>query len=271
MKLYEDHQETKQEEDTNEKGYHFNQRIRMANLGFQYDWPHRCYPKTQVPIPATIRALTSKAQHLFQRLSAQELDYHGEAVIVNYYKPKEYMIGHLDDGEEDQKNPIFSFNFGLSCVFLLGGPDKQIEPLALKLEAGDLLSKCAEMQLCLDIQGSAIMEFQESSKSHILSLFLVLKWREQLKLSTIKRTMITAKTVSNKLWPTSKRTESTSTFAKCGPVRSDDTSYCYSLYLTNNHLALSNTDFSILALANLLFSSDNLSYSSNQGLNLTHI
>ena len=83
--------------------------------------------------------------------------------------------------------------------------------------------------------------------------------------------MITAKTVSNKLWPTSKRTESTSTFAKCGPVRSDDTSYCYSLYLTNNHLALSNTDFSILALANLLFSSDNLSYSSNQGLNLTHI
>ena len=31
------------------------------------------------------------------------------------------MIGHLDDGEEDQKNPIFSFNFGLSCVFLLGG------------------------------------------------------------------------------------------------------------------------------------------------------
>jgi len=60
----------------------------MCNLGYQYDWPHRCYPKTQVPIPPTIRALTSKAQHLYQSLSAHEMDYHGEAVIVNYYKPK---------------------------------------------------------------------------------------------------------------------------------------------------------------------------------------
>ncbi len=43
------------------------------------------------------------------------------------------MIGHLDDGEEDQINPIFSFNFGLSCVFLMGFPDKNIPPLALRL------------------------------------------------------------------------------------------------------------------------------------------
>ena len=61
-------------------------------------------------------------------------------MIVNYYKPKEYMIGHLDDGEEDQINPIFSFNFGLTAIFLLGFPDKNIEPVALRLEAGDLLS-----------------------------------------------------------------------------------------------------------------------------------
>ena len=50
------------------------------------------------------------------------------------------MIGHLDDGEEDQINPIFSFNFGLSCIFLLGFPDKNKQPLAIRLEAGDLLS-----------------------------------------------------------------------------------------------------------------------------------
>jgi alkylated DNA repair protein alkB family protein 1 len=51
------------------------------------------------------------------------------------------MIGHLDDGEEDQINPIFSFCFGLSCIFLLGFPDKEKAPLAIQLEAGDLLSK----------------------------------------------------------------------------------------------------------------------------------
>jgi hypothetical protein len=32
------------------------------------------------------------------------------------------MIGHLDDGEIDQKNPIFSYCYGLSCIFLLGYP-----------------------------------------------------------------------------------------------------------------------------------------------------
>ena len=52
---------------------------------------------------------------------------------MNFYKPREYMIGHLDDGEEDQTNPIFSFCFGLSCIFLLGFPDKQIPPVALRL------------------------------------------------------------------------------------------------------------------------------------------
>jgi hypothetical protein len=41
----------------------------MANLGYQYDWPHRCYPKTQVPIPATIAKLTKQAQVLYQKLS----------------------------------------------------------------------------------------------------------------------------------------------------------------------------------------------------------
>lgn len=61
----------------------------MANLGFQYDWPHRCYPKTQVPIPATVTNLTRKAHQLFQKISDNKnLKYHGEAVIVNFYKPK---------------------------------------------------------------------------------------------------------------------------------------------------------------------------------------
>ena len=96
-------------------------------MGYQYDWPHRCYPKTQVPIPPTIQKLTREAHLLFQQLShRKDLQYHGEAVIVNYYKPREYMIGHLDDGEEDQINPIFSFNFGLTAIFLLGFPDKNI-------------------------------------------------------------------------------------------------------------------------------------------------
>jgi alkylated DNA repair protein alkB homolog 1 len=41
------------------KGYFFNDSIRMANLGYQYDWPHRCYPHSHVPIPPAVRQLTA--------------------------------------------------------------------------------------------------------------------------------------------------------------------------------------------------------------------
>lgn len=51
------------------------------------------------------------------------------------------MTGHLDDGEEDQVNPIFSFCFGLSCVFLIGGERREVKPHAIRLDAGDLMSK----------------------------------------------------------------------------------------------------------------------------------
>lgn len=112
----------------------------MSNLGYQYDWPHRCYPSTSVAIPSSIVSLTKRASHLYSILSKQSISYYGEAVIVNYYKLKDYMTGHLDDGEEDQQNPIFSFCFGLSCVFLLGARTRQAKPLAINLDAGDLLS-----------------------------------------------------------------------------------------------------------------------------------
>lgn len=50
------------------------------------------------------------------------------------------MTGHLDDAEYDQVSPIYSFSFGLSCVFLMGGMNKDPKPLAVKLDSGDLLS-----------------------------------------------------------------------------------------------------------------------------------
>lgn len=34
------------------------------------------------------------------------------------------MTGHLDDAEIDQVSPIYSFSFGLSCVFIIGGPTR---------------------------------------------------------------------------------------------------------------------------------------------------
>ena len=38
-------------DENNNIQYYFNEKIRMANLGYQYDWPHRSYPSTKVNIP----------------------------------------------------------------------------------------------------------------------------------------------------------------------------------------------------------------------------
>ena len=85
---------------------------------------------------------------MFNELNGKECEYRGEAVIVNFYKQKDYMIGHLDDGEIDQKNPILSYCFGLSCVFLLGYPEKEREPIAIELQAGDLLIMSGFSRIC---------------------------------------------------------------------------------------------------------------------------
>lgn len=147
----EENEEAQIEEIKDEDGkvlYYFNEKIRMANLGYQYDWPHRSYPSTKVPIPPSITALTTKAAQLFNKLAEKEVEYRGEAVIVNYYKARDYMTGHLDDGEIDQENPIFSFCFGLSCVFLIGGPTREKQPVGVKLESGDLMIISGFSRIC---------------------------------------------------------------------------------------------------------------------------
>jgi len=50
------------------------------------------------------------------------------------------MTGHLDDAELDQRSPIYSFSIGLSCIFVIGGPTKESEPTAVRLDSGDLMS-----------------------------------------------------------------------------------------------------------------------------------
>jgi alkylated DNA repair protein alkB family protein 1 len=58
------------------------------------------------------------------------------------------MGGHLDDGEPDQDHPILSFSIGLSCIFLIGVESKEIEPLAIKLETGDLVIMSGRSRRC---------------------------------------------------------------------------------------------------------------------------
>ena len=113
------------------KKYYFNRKIRWSNLGFQYDWNDRLYPAGQTGIPDDLAQYPLKVLELMNYK-----EYKPECVIVNYYGKKDYMGGHLDDGEIDQESPIISFSIGLSCVFLIGGKSKDDKPQAIKLDSG---------------------------------------------------------------------------------------------------------------------------------------
>eukprot|EP01016_Furgasonia_blochmanni_P047673 TRINITY_DN7029_c0_g2_i1.p1 TRINITY_DN7029_c0_g2~~TRINITY_DN7029_c0_g2_i1.p1 ORF type:complete len:298 (+),score=45.89 TRINITY_DN7029_c0_g2_i1:102-896(+) len=125
------------------KKYHFNKKIRWSNLGYQYDWNNRTYPSGVTSIP---QDLSEIALDVIRMMKLG--DYKPESVIVNYYDKKNHMGGHLDDGEKDQVHPIISFSMGLSCVFLMGFHTKDLKPLPLKLDSGDVLIMSGYSRTC---------------------------------------------------------------------------------------------------------------------------
>lgn len=123
--------------------YHFNSKIRWSNLGRQYNWDKRDYFVKESPI---LPELNDIAVEVIKLLSLD--NYKPEALIVNYYGWRNFMGGHLDDGEPDQQHPIVSLSFGLSCVFLIGGRTKDIEPYAVRLDSGDVMVMSEESRRC---------------------------------------------------------------------------------------------------------------------------
>lgn len=124
--------------------YFFNRKTRWANLGRHYDWDHRCYFEGPgSPLPADLQATARRINDLLGLPP-----YLPEALIVNYYAEKDYMGGHLDDGEPDQAHPIVSFSLGLSCVFMIGGRAKTDPPISVLLESGDVCVMTGYSRLC---------------------------------------------------------------------------------------------------------------------------
>ena len=129
--------------------YCFDKKIRWSNVGYQYDWNNRTYPLEKTNLPVDLETLSMKTKEFIKEEITDAFDYKAESTIINYYDAKNFMGGHLDDGEKDQKSPIFSYSFGLSCVFLMGGRTKDVKPWAIKLDSGDLSLLFFMLVLCL--------------------------------------------------------------------------------------------------------------------------
>lgn len=118
--------------------------LRWSTLGYHYDWDAKIYNENiKSNFPSDLECLCSNLSSVlgFSQFRSQ-------AAIVNYYPVGTTLAGHTDHSEVDLDAPLFSFSFGQSAVFLIGGKTKEEEPTAIYLRSGDIVVMAKESRLC---------------------------------------------------------------------------------------------------------------------------
>ncbi|KZT33028.1 hypothetical protein SISSUDRAFT_993502 [Sistotremastrum suecicum HHB10207 ss-3] len=136
------------------------ERLRWANLGYFYHWGTKSYDlrKTLIPIPERIQ---STCKNVVQSINWHAVwwnkdqisgwdnetpdwqdwkrTYQPDAGIVNFYQPKDTLMGHVDRSEVSCTTPLVSISIGNSAIFLIGGQTRDVEPLPILLRSGDVI------------------------------------------------------------------------------------------------------------------------------------
>ncbi|XP_017030388.1 nucleic acid dioxygenase ALKBH1 [Drosophila kikkawai] len=118
--------------------------MRWTTFGYHHDWDTKHYDdRMQSPFPEDL----SRLCRLFASILGYE-EFKPEAAIVNYYPVGSSLSGHVDYSEPNQSAPLFSFSFGQTAIFLIGGKSLEETPTALLLQSGDVLIMSGESRLC---------------------------------------------------------------------------------------------------------------------------
>lgn len=138
-------------------------KLRWATLGYQYEWNTKEY------FADRIQAFPDDLRHICTYIAAVlGYDaYSSEAGIVNYYRMESTLMGHTDVSELDKAAPLISFSFGSSCIFLIGGPTKETEPIPLFLNSGDICLMTGKARLSYH----AVPRILPGKKEHLRSCF----------------------------------------------------------------------------------------------------
>eukprot|EP00055_Hartaetosiga_balthica_P009527 m.38082 g.38082 ORF g.38082 m.38082 type:complete len:431 (-) comp6778_c0_seq1:1561-2853(-) len=135
-------------------------KLRSLNMGYRFNWFLRTYDTTYHPVhppleelfkiiyraTETIHTNSQNNEQMQQaqdahpaptRMPEEKVMEHEfmipEAIVVNYYKHNDRMMGHVDN--EDARNvPLISLSLGASCVFMCGK-----EGYSAILHSGDVL------------------------------------------------------------------------------------------------------------------------------------
>ncbi|WHO73555.1 alpha-ketoglutarate-dependent dioxygenase AlkB [Rhizobium sp. BT03] len=124
--------------------------VRMTNcgpLGWVTD-KERGY-RYQPTHPATGRRWPDMPQELLDIWNdVAAYDSPPEACLVNFYSDEARMGLHQDKDEQDLQAPVVSISLGNSCLFRIGGLNRNDRTLSFKLSSGDLVVLGGEGRLC---------------------------------------------------------------------------------------------------------------------------
>lgn len=110
-------------------------KLRWVTLGYHHNWDTKEYSEDlHGDMPASLKKLCAVVSKV---LGFSE--FQAEAAIVNYYHQDSTLAPHTDHSEPYAEAPLFSFSFGQSAVFLIGGPTKATKPSAIYLHSGDVM------------------------------------------------------------------------------------------------------------------------------------
>lgn len=107
--------------------------------GYRYQPTH---PVTDRPWPA----IPSKLQDLWRDIAGYEKP--PEACLVNFYSDDARMGLHQDRDEQDLSAPVLSVSLGNTCLFRVGGLNRNDPTLSFKLASGDIVVLGGEGRLC---------------------------------------------------------------------------------------------------------------------------
>ena len=119
-------------------------KLAWASVGYHFDWTHRTYrDEMRSLFPPELAQLTSAFARAIGCFT-----YTAQAAIINFYRRQGCMGAHVDDSEDDEKNPVVSISLGLPAIFLVGTSCREEEPVPVLLRPGDVMMLSGNSRLC---------------------------------------------------------------------------------------------------------------------------
>ncbi|XP_006632327.2 nucleic acid dioxygenase ALKBH1 [Lepisosteus oculatus] len=111
------------------------EKLRWVTLGYHYNWDTKTYsPAHHTPFPSDLHTLAARVA-----TACGFPSFSSEAGILNYYHLDSSLGIHVDESELDHSQPLLSFSFGQSAVFLLGGMRREDPATAMFMHSGDIM------------------------------------------------------------------------------------------------------------------------------------